>query len=134
MKRTPLKRKSDKRKALDKISKPWRDNLVAEVGFCELCNRNYELRCHEIASGTASRRKALMEPCAILVLCNALHRHNRPSCHSVAGLWPREKQLALLYLRRAGDYDLARFHEIVAMRKPDQADVDGWIQQLTKGE
>lgn len=133
MKRTgQLKRRSAKRAALDRKADKWRQAFVRTIGFCELCNRNYSLACHEISSGTASRRKSLMEPACILVLCNAMHRHNRPSCHSVVGLWPRAKQLALLLIRRGGDYDLNRYHEIVAMNKPDQSEVDGWVEVLLK--
>jgi hypothetical protein len=132
--RVSLRRKSSKRAKLDRKANPWREAFVRTVGLCELCNRDlsYELHCHEIASGTASKRKALMAPCAILVLCNQMHMHNRPSCHSIVQVWPRAKQLALLYLRRGGDYDLAKFHEIVAMHDPCQADVDGWVDVLTR--
>ena len=133
--RVSLRRKSKKRAALDRKADPWREAFVRTVGQCELCNRDlsYELHCHEISAGTASKRKSLMEPSCILVLCNVTHRHNKPSCHREVQLWPRSKQLALLYLRRPGDFDLAKFHEIVAMRDPDMADIDGWIRVLTNG-
>ena len=107
----------------------WRESFVRTVGQCEWCNRNYSLHCHEISRGV-NRQASLTEPGCILVLCNAPHGI-RQSCHGEVGAWAPAKQLALLYLRRPGDFDLARYWEVTKRRWPDQVDVDGWIVVLT---
>lgn len=122
-------RTSKKSRAQKQAIQDWRDEFVRVVGMCELCNRNYSLFCHEISRGV-NRQASLTVPACILVLCNAPHGI-RESCHGEVGRWSPAKQLALLYLRRPGDYDLARYHEITKRNWPDQADVDGWIVVLT---
>lgn len=125
-----MRKNTLKRQSLNRAAAKLREQLIAEVGQCELCNRNFSLACHEISRGS-SRAKSLDQRSCILVLCNAPHGI-KPSCHSVVGAWPREKQLALLYIRRGMDYDLARYWEIIGRKTPDQADVDGWIDRLTR--
>lgn len=120
---------SKKTRAQKKAIQDWRDEFVRIVGQCELCNRNYSLFCHEISRGV-NRSASLNEPACILVLCNAPHGIKQ-SCHGEVGLWAPAKQMALLYLRRPGDYNLERFCEVVKQRPFEQSDVDGWIVVLT---
>lgn len=108
-----------------------RRELVATVERCEWCGRRFSLACHEIARG-CDRHKSVTQRSCILVLCNAPHQNHRQSCHSEVGVWDRAKQLALLLIRRGGDYDLEAYWRIIGRRKPEQADVDGWVEYLMR--
>lgn len=114
-----------KRAAQNRLAAKIRKQIVAEVERCEWCGRYFSLACHEIGRGS-SRLQAQDQRSAILVLCNAPHG-TKPCCHEVVGNWPREKQLALLLLRRGGDYSLEKFWEVTGRRFPEQEDVDGWV-------
>lgn len=116
-----LRRKSKKRAATDRAAAKFREQIIAEVGRCEWCGRYFSLCCHEISRGS-SRLKSLEMRSCILVLCNAPHGM-RPSCHGQIQAWDRAKQLALLYLRRPGDYNLQAYWEVIGRRKPEQCDV-----------
>src|SRR5574339_82749 len=105
--------------------------FVAEVDRCELCEQRLSLAVHEVARG-CDRRKALTTRCANLILCNA-KQGIKPSCHKIVETWPREKQLALLLLRRPHDFDLEAYYQIIGgRRKPERSEIDGWAVQLAK--
>lgn len=122
-----MNRVSTKRRALLAESQPWREELVAQTERCEWCGRLREdLAPHEIARG-CDRSKALMARFAILVVCW--------DCHRETDRLPRAGQLALLYLVRSADYDLAAYHAIIGGRRsPEQWEVDLWIRRLTAGK
>lgn len=119
-----MKRISPKRKKLMDVAGPWRDELKAAVGQCEYCLKPAApefLDAHEISRGT-TRAMSLMADFAILIL----HRH----CHAYVEKWSRARQLALLYLARPSSYDLAKFHQLVRRKWPDQAEIDVQIEYL----
>lgn len=92
----------------------FRYDLCVEVGKCEVCGMKRAVNricCHEIASGTADRRKARSKRFAILVVC-AL------GCHDVVQNEPKAVQLARLYLNRPGDLDVVAFNRLRG-RAPD---------------
>lgn len=114
---------------------PWREEFKARVRRCEYCLKSREpemLCCHEIARG-GLRRKALMAPYAILVLCREPNWRTGEDCHKIVGEWPQARQLALLYLTRSGDYSLAAFNELVNPNAPlriTQDEVDVHIKDI----
>lgn len=111
MKRKQLRQRSKKFIDRARQVKPFRDNLIANVGCCERCLRRLDpydwkaaLCCHEIAGGPL-RQVMLDKAFGILVLCQR--------CHPIVQAWPRARQLALLSIRRPDDYDLPAFNAIV---------------------
>lgn len=119
-----MNRLSTKRRALLADARPFRESLVAQTERCEWCGRRRnDLAPHEIARG-CDRSKALMARFAILVVCL--------ECHRETDRLPRAGQLALLYLVRSDDYDLAAYHRLICRNYPDQSEVDLWIMRLTK--
>lgn len=125
-----MRANTKKRAKLNRAAAKVREQIVDEVGQCEWCGTFYSLAVHEIARGCDRWKAQDMRSC-VLVLCNAPHGI-RQSCHGEVGAWDRAKQLALLLLRRGGDYDLAAYHRVIDRNKPDQADVDGWVEVLLK--
>lgn len=119
-----VKPRTTKRATLDDAARPWREAQVRIVGACERCGSCVGLCVHEIARGIADRKKAQDKGYATLVLCD-------PGCHQIVGEWTRAAQLALLYLRRPGEYDLEAYYRIVARRWPSQEDVDACVLELT---
>lgn len=117
-----MKNRTEKRKQRDEEAREWRERQIYLVGACEWCGSRCGLCVHEIARG-CDRARAQDKGYATLVLCH-------PKCHDLVGGWPRGKQLALLYLRRTGEYDLAAYHALIARRYPDQEEIDGYIQEL----
>ena len=146
MKRTPLKRKSDKRKALEKSVAHARKYL-REEGDCEACGHSPSnpwpdkpmqcsvLTVHEICRGNGLRHKALDKRHSTLRLCQW--------CNCIdfddARRWPECKQLALLLAVRPQDFDLQAHNRLVRERAPNrilQSEVDAYrdeIEQLTGG-
>ena len=116
-------------------AKPFRDQLLREVGRCEICGHNpkrvrsgriaWALCVHEIAQGV-HRQKALDKGFAVLVLCYRCHmlrvHANEP--------WPEARQLAALKRSRPRDYDLEAYNALVG-RGPDgisEAEVREWYR------
>lgn len=115
---------SAKRRARLNEVRDFREALVREAAGCEWCaRRRNDLCCHEIARG-ADRQKSLDCRFAILVLCQ--------DCHRETDRIPRAGQLAVLYLVRPDDYDLAAYHRLICRVHPDQAEVDLWLRRLSK--
>jgi len=140
-----MRNKSVTRRERESEAKPFRDQLVADVGKCEHCgcsptNRQgrmpalTRLAVHEIASGV-DRQKALDKPYAVLVLCwecNSGPFQNRAE-------WPEGRQLALLARRRPKDFDLTAYLELTsprAMRRIEIMEVLQWMEEayLTKAD
>jgi hypothetical protein len=111
--------------ARERAAHPWRLQLCQEIGKCEACGRHKrlnEIACHEIASGTGLRQKALTARFAILVLCW--------ECHPKVQIQSKAKQLARLYLNRQADYSLELYWQLTSRRYPEQEDVDAEIENL----
>jgi hypothetical protein len=123
-----MRKVSKKRAKLLETAQPWREEMVREVGRCEWCGRYFSLAPHEISRGNA-RAASLTCRSVILILCNAPHG-TKPSCHDVVGLWPRARQLALLYHVRTSDYNLDVYHQKVGHKSPSQEEVDVHIEEI----
>lgn len=117
-----MRRFSLKRQKLNRQVEKFRAAFRAELKVCEWCQKKKPV-LHEIARGTADRKKAMDKRYAILGLCD-------PGCHQGVGLWPRAKQLALLALRRPHDFDLEAYWQLIRRRTPDQEEVDRYLQEL----
>jgi hypothetical protein len=122
-----MKRRSDKRQQREAEAQPWRDAKILEVNCCEVCRWKPRtlhrlgpayLCVHEIASG-ADRQKALDKAYAVLVVCNY--------CNTTIHGWPKERQLAVLLLRRPADFDLDAFNELRG-RRYDKDRVAEWLR------
>jgi hypothetical protein len=90
LKRTPLKRISNRRRNLMKAVKPFRAAYLARHLVCEVCLRRKPVDVHEICSG-AHREKSLDKEYAVLAVCRA--------CHNEIQGWAKSQQLALKFLR-----------------------------------
>ena len=140
MKRSRLRRVSKKRRAREREAKPVRDQLIAEVGRCEVCGHDprhvrsgyiawrlgcQELACHEIANGPL-RQKALDKRFALLVvcwLCNSEELTDRKR-------WPEARQLAWLKSSRPQDYNLAEYVRLKYPNSPGaitEEEVEEWL-------
>jgi hypothetical protein len=111
---------SRRRKRISEVA-PFREAFKLE-GPCERCGGRRHLIIHEIARG-CDRSKALDKRYAILRLCD-------PGCHQIVGAWPRSKQLCLMYCKRPYDFDLPKYHALIARRHPDLAEVLEWVEPL----
>lgn len=118
-----MRRVSLKRRKLLSEALPWREAYKLEIGKCECCGKRRGLIVHEIARGTADRKKAMATRFATLVLCD-------PGCHQTVGSWSRAKQLCLLYVRRPYDFDLPKYHALIARVHPELGEVLDWIDTL----
>lgn len=131
-----MKRVSKKRAALMKDAGPWRYSFKEEVGRCEVCLKRREpimLAVHEIARGQL-RQKCLMARFGVLVVCAEPNWRTGVDCHASIQNWKEPKQLALLYLVRAIDYDLEAYNALVNPRAPNritQDEVNVFIESLT---
>lgn len=103
-------------------ARPWRESFAETLGYkCEWCGK--PTRCvHEIPRAGV-RSHVCDNPACVLLLCD-------PGCHQTVGNWPKAKQLALLYLRRPGDYSLQQYNRW-AVARLTQPDVDARIEELT---
>jgi hypothetical protein len=117
-----MRRVSKKRAQLNKVAKAVRSQFQLDLGVCEWCRKRWPI-IHEIARGTANRRKAFITRFATLGLCD-------PGCHQEVGSWPPAKQLALLKLRRPADYDLAAYHQLISRHWPYEEDVLAFYEEL----
>lgn len=103
----PMRNATPKRAKRNREVADFRYQLCMEVGRCECCGNQlpaYRLCCHEIAGGSADRRKALDQRCAILVVDF--------DCHTKVQNEPKATQLARLWLSRPADVDLVAFNRI----------------------
>jgi len=121
-----IKAKSAKLRAREAEALPVRLALIERIGRCECCGKRFPpnmLACHEIACGTALRRKALDQPYALLVVCNG--------CHRVIQSEPKQRSLARQYLSDAGRYDLQAFWRLRCRNEvPTQAEVDAEVDSI----
>lgn len=119
-----MRYRSRKTQERENQARPFRKQMVAAVGKCEICATSPQkpkhpieelnrLCCHEIANGP-DRLKALDKPYAILVLCWSCNG-NKVTDKSV---WPEARQLALLKARRPKDFDLVAYNFLVNPRAP----------------
>ena len=115
-----MKRISDKRRKRLEETRAWRQDKREEIGLCEWC-REFPPVLHEIPRAGV-RSHVLDKACCILGLCD-------PGCHQIVGEWPKPKQLALLWIRRPEDYDLAEYNRW-AVSRVWQDDVDKWIDTI----
>lgn len=133
-----MRNKSTTRRKRDAEAKPFREQLVADVGECENCGcspsrRNgrmpdlAKLAVHEIADGT-HRQKAQDKPYAVLVLCgecNCGQFKDRTE-------WPEAKQLSLLASKRPKDFDLTAYLELTspnAMRRIEIHEILAFMEE-----
>lgn len=103
-----MRRVSKQRAALMAEAGPWREAFKARIGKCEVCQKLRDpdyLACHEVCRGPW-RRKALMAPFALLVVCRYADFQKQRDCHAEIQDWKEVKQLALLYLVDQSRYDL----------------------------
>jgi hypothetical protein len=123
---TWIKAKSAKLRAREAEALPVRLALIERIGRCECCGKRFPpnmLGCHEIACGTALRRKALDQPYALLVVCNA--------CHRVVQSEPKARSLARQYLSDSPRYDLEAFWNLRCRREvPTQDEVTAEVASL----
>lgn len=134
-----MRRQSKKRAALMAQVKPLRQELIRQVGKCEICGASprkpkrgmsremSELAVHEIARGPL-RAKALDKRYATLVACWDCNTRMTDRV-----LYPECRQLAHLLLSRPGDYDLTAYNQLVCPAAPEritQSEVDPWVTFL----
>lgn len=116
MKRTPLRKVSEREAARKREHQKRRIALARDVGHCELCGHDFNrgpkvaegiawtMQEHHIIRGTRPNAR-----CAVLLLCGYCHTieiHNEPH------LWPDARQLALLRASRPGDFNLEDFNRL----------------------
>ena len=102
--------------------RPFREQLVLEVGRCEICGHDpsrvlsgdvaWALHVHEIARGP-HRQKALDARYAVLVLCWHCHMERVHGNED----WPEARQLAVLRRSRPQDYDLVSYNALIGRGK-----------------
>jgi hypothetical protein len=89
---------------------------------------------HEIGLARGGTRdKALDQRCSLLVLCESNPATGRVGCHPVCQNWDEERELALLYLARPGDYDLKAHLMLTRPQAPKritQKEVDDVAEEL----
>lgn len=116
-----MKRISDKRRRRETEAKPVRDELIAQVGRCEVCGIRpgqtwlSNLCVHEIANGK-NRQKALDKRHAVLVTCiqcNCIEVEDKAR-------YPEARQLAILRKSRPDDFDLVAYNALVNPRAPNR--------------
>jgi hypothetical protein len=103
--------------------------LIADVGKCEFCLRDFvPITQHEILQG-ALRRKTRVDRSCVLVIC--------PECHGVLHSMGKPNSilcaLALLQRSRLDDYDLPKVNYIAKPEAPNRYsvyEVDLWSSRL----
>lgn len=113
MKRSPLRRRSPKRRRLMESVHPVREEFLASQGFCWICGkRTVELDCHEISRGS-SREASLGERAAWLACCRLCHDElDDPT------VWPVTRQLAVKRISDTDYYDRPKVNGLRG-RQPD---------------
>ena len=89
MKRTPLKKVSDKRRVLNALCKPTRDQFRQEFPVCMICETQPAQDVHEITRG-AAREHVLGEPRLLLSVCRECHERLDNTA-----VWTVAKQIAV---------------------------------------
>lgn len=112
-----MRRMSKKTAARAAECRSFRQQLVREVGRCEICGHDpnrvrpgcvsWRLHVHEICRGV-HRQKALDKRYATVVVCLPCHDALDDTAE-----WPESRQLAALKRSRPGDYDLAAYNALV---------------------
>jgi hypothetical protein len=115
-----LKRISAKRKEMLAAAKAVRDQIRASIRGCEFCGKR-QFALHEIPRAGV-RSYVIGLPSCILGLCD-------PGCHQSVGNWPKAKQLALLKIKRPGDFDLDVYNRWAVSRVIDE-DVAAWLEAV----
>ena len=119
--------KSPKRTKRDREAKPFRDQLKASVGKCEICGcHGRGLDVHEICRGS-HREKAIDKPFAVLVVCRA--------CHDKLGsafFWPEARQLAIMAEKRLLSWDLKAYLEITSPRAKKRIEIKEVVAYMEK--
>ena len=122
---------SKKRQKRNREVRDGRMELIASVGYCEMCgskqsdNPIKKLCVHEIANGP-NRAKALDKRFACLVLCVLCNCNDAED----KKLWPEARQLWLLQTYRPMDYDLKAYNELINPSAPNrilQSEVDNYF-------
>jgi superfamily II helicase len=109
--RKPLRVASKKRAKRNREAAPVRQSFVQEVGKCEVCDsQRIDLVAHEIAR--ADRANQYTERCCMLCVCGDCHRE----LHESPAQWSKVRQLALIWLKRGRDFDLARYNKLAIAR------------------
>ncbi len=104
-----LRNRTPKRAAIDRLADKWRKGQINAVGRCEWCGRPKkpnELTVHEICGG-CDRWRSQDKAYASLVVCR-----QAGSCHQAVQIMSKPRQLAILHIRRLGDFDLVAYNEI----------------------
>lgn len=120
-----MRRRSLKNAARQPLVDDFRESLFNELGgYCDWCGIGDRLDPHEIARA-GSKQGAIMERCAVLLLCRdcheAVHRHADD----------RAIGLAVLYLSRPSDFDYERFVALTGRRFPELRAVMRWTRRLS---
>jgi hypothetical protein len=121
-----VKRRNPKTAALYDAADEARRGLKARIQGCERCGKRAFV-LHEIPRAGLRRYVAGLPSC-VLGLCD-------PGCHQEVSGWPRAKQLALLLISRAHDYDLTEYNRwAVARVTPEdvEAEIDGLLSDLAR--
>ncbi len=118
MKRSRIKPKSDKRKALDAKWLPIRKQY-ASVRLCPITHTQ-AIEVHEIHGGS-DRWKTYREPCMWLAVSRTGH-------DEIQG-WKKSKQLALKFLTDYENFDLDKFNSLYQGQEGPitMQDVIGWM-------
>ncbi len=119
-----MRRYSLKRQKLNRDADEWREERLREITECDLC-REPSCVIHEISRGTANRVLSLTSVFAQLVLCQP--------CHDLKvhkGM-PVAEQLAWLWARRPGDFDIEAFYSLTARRWPSAHDILKAYRRIT---
>lgn len=120
-------------------ARPVREQLIREVGMCEVCRRQRMpewLCCHELGRARgAVRRQALDKRFALLVVCLEPDYRHGTDCHDLVQHESECRQLARLSMVRGTDYDLVAYLSLTSPRAPfriEQSDVDREVRELTR--
>lgn len=112
-----MRRVSQKRAALNKAVKQWREDIRREVARCEMCLKPAawdSLDVHELVVA-CHRPKALDKRFATL----CLHRE----CHRVIEAITVPWQMPYLMRARRADFDLLAYHRLTSRMWPSQEDL-----------
>ena len=126
-----MRRTSPARRKLNATASEWRRKYKEEIGRCDLCGCRElnRLWLHEVTQGYGPRKASLTEPAVILCLCDGFANNCHMAIHQM-GKAGKVYALALLYLNRAGVYDLSVVHRIRGDNWPEQSEVDSVIREL----
>ena len=121
-----IRRVSKKRSAVNRKTKPARDEYRAEFWLCQWCNASQANDLHEISRG-AGRNASLSERAAWLHLCS--------DCHRQMNWLPVAGQLAIKRLTDFEFYDRVKVNTLRG-RAPEsitESEVDLWVRRFGLG-